>query len=157
MFFESRKKAESSDSCPKTLVVHKERCPQNHPCPSVRVCSAGALTQKGYAAPLVDQVKCVQCEECVRYCPKRALEFWAPWCGYCRRISPVLDRLSEKLGTEISIAKINVDDEPELEDRFDVSVIPTLYLFRKGIHGEKLVAPNSQAQIEEWIAAQLTS
>jgi thioredoxin 1 len=85
------------------------------------------------------------------------VEFWAPWCVYCRRLSPVLDRLSEKLGEEISIGKINVDDEPELEDRFDVSVIPTLYLFYKGSHGEKLVAPNSQAQIEEWIKAQLLS
>jgi len=85
------------------------------------------------------------------------VEFWAPWCVYCRRLSPVLDRLSEKLGEEISIGKVNVDDEPELEDRFDVSVIPTLYLFHKGRHGEKLVAPSSQAQIEEWIRAQLLS
>lgn len=83
------------------------------------------------------------------------LEFWAPWCVYCRRLSPVLDRLSEKLGDEIPVGKVNVDEQPELEDRFDVSVIPTLYLFRKGDHGEKLVAPNSQAQIEEWINAQL--
>ena len=85
------------------------------------------------------------------------VEFWAPWCVYCRRLSPVLDRLSEKLGEEISIGKINVDEEPELEDRFDVTVIPTLYLFNKGEHGEKLVAPSSQAQIEEWIKAQLLS
>ncbi len=55
------------------LVVKIERCPQNHPCPSIRVCPANALTQKGFSAPEVDQEKCVKCGKCVRYCPKRAL------------------------------------------------------------------------------------
>jgi Fe-S-cluster-containing hydrogenase component 2 len=43
------------------LVVKIERCPQNHPCPSIRVCPAGALTQKGFHAPEVDQEKCIKC------------------------------------------------------------------------------------------------
>lgn len=82
------------------------------------------------------------------------VEFWAPWCVYCKRLSPVLDRLSTKLGEEIPIAKINVDEQPELEEKFDVSVIPTLYLFKNGKHGEKLVAPPSQSHIENWIKTQ---
>ncbi len=57
----------------KTLIVKKERCPQNHPCPSLRVCPAQALTQAGYQAPEVDQEKCIQCGNCVRFCPMRAL------------------------------------------------------------------------------------
>ena len=82
------------------------------------------------------------------------VEFWAPWCGYCKRLTSVLDRLSEKLSNEISVGKINVDDEPELEQQFNVSIVPTFYLFKNGKPGEKLVAPSSQALIEKWIKEQ---
>lgn len=57
----------------KNLAVIKARCPQNHPCPSVRVCPVGALTQKGFGAPTVDKDKCVKCGKCVKSCPMRAL------------------------------------------------------------------------------------
>jgi ferredoxin len=57
----------------KTLAVNKVRCPQNHPCPSIRVCPVGALSQKGYAAPTVDMDKCIKCGKCVGFCPMRAL------------------------------------------------------------------------------------
>lgn len=55
------------------LAVKKSRCPQNHSCPSVRVCPVGALSQKGSAAPEVDMEKCIKCGKCVRFCPMRAL------------------------------------------------------------------------------------
>lgn len=55
------------------LAVKKSRCPQNHSCPSVRVCPVGALSQKGYAAPVVDMEKCIKCGKCERFCPMRAL------------------------------------------------------------------------------------
>ena len=57
----------------KKLVVIKSKCPQNHPCPSVRVCPVNALSQKGYSAPEVDMSKCISCGKCVNFCPKRAL------------------------------------------------------------------------------------
>ncbi|MBN1778016.1 MAG: 4Fe-4S binding protein [Clostridiales bacterium] len=56
-----------------TLVVNKYRCPENHPCPSIRVCPVGALKQSGYAAPTVDESKCTKCGRCIRYCPMRAI------------------------------------------------------------------------------------
>lgn len=56
------------------LVVVKSRCPQNHPCPSLRVCPTGALRQQGFAAPTVEQGDCVRCGKCVRYCPRGALQ-----------------------------------------------------------------------------------
>ena len=82
------------------------------------------------------------------------VELWAPWCVYCRRLAPALDRLAEKLDGEIAVGKINIDEMPELADRLDASTIPTLYLYENGQHGDKLVAPGSQAQVESWIAEQ---
>lgn len=55
------------------LTVIKDRCPQNHPCPSVRVCPVNALKQEGFKAPEVDQEKCVKCGKCVKFCPRGAL------------------------------------------------------------------------------------
>ncbi len=73
MAFGFKKEVDSSAATKKTLVVIQSRCPQNHPCPSVRVCPVDALTQNGYDAPIVDQDKCTHCGKCVRYCPMRAL------------------------------------------------------------------------------------
>lgn len=56
------------------IIVDKSRCPQNHSCPSVRVCPAGALIQEGFRAPRVDAEKCVVCKKCVRYCPMGAIQ-----------------------------------------------------------------------------------
>jgi len=64
---------DNKDMGDKTLNVKNARCPQNHACPSVRVCPAGALSQKGYAAPVVNVDKCIKCGKCVKFCPKRAL------------------------------------------------------------------------------------
>ncbi|MEA4896300.1 MAG: 4Fe-4S binding protein [Oscillospiraceae bacterium] len=58
-----------------SLTVKKSRCPQNHPCPSVRVCPVGALSQKGFAAPTVDKNKCIKCGKCTKSCPMAALVF----------------------------------------------------------------------------------
>lgn len=57
----------------KQLTVKTDRCPQNHLCPAVKVCPAGALSQNGFAAPGVSQDKCIKCELCVKFCPKGAL------------------------------------------------------------------------------------
>jgi len=57
----------------RTLVVKINQCPQNHPCPSITVCSTGALSQKGHEAPSVDMLKCIKCGKCVKYCPMHAL------------------------------------------------------------------------------------
>lgn len=55
------------------IIVEKRRCPQNHPCPSVRVCPVNALIQVGFSAPEVDENKCIKCGKCVKFCPMRAI------------------------------------------------------------------------------------
>ncbi len=57
----------------KIIKVSASRCPENHACPSVRVCPVGALSQKGNKAPLVDYDKCTKCGKCVKFCPMRAI------------------------------------------------------------------------------------
>ena len=59
------------------------------------------------------------------------LDFWAPWCGPCRMIGPTLDEIAEE-NEDIKVAKVNVDEEPELANQFGVMTIPTLYVFKNG-------------------------
>lgn len=56
------------------ITVDKNKCPQNHPCPSVRVCPVGALEQSGFAAPIVNEEKCIKCKKCVFFCPMGAIK-----------------------------------------------------------------------------------
>ena len=57
----------------KKLRVIVEKCPQNHPCPSIQVCPVGALSQEGYLAPVVAHDVCIRCGKCANFCPKKAL------------------------------------------------------------------------------------
>ena len=61
MAFGFGKKDTAASNADKKLMVNKSRCPQNHPCPSVKVCPVGALTQIGFNAPTADQEKCIRC------------------------------------------------------------------------------------------------
>ena len=78
------------------------------------------------------------------------VDFWAPWCVYCRRIAPAVEQIARQYDGRLVVGKINVDEQPELEERFAVEAIPTLLLFRDGRAGEPLVAPGSKAQIVDW-------
>ena len=78
------------------------------------------------------------------------VDFWAPWCVYCRRIAPVLERMDGQPGVP-QIVKVNIDEAPELAQKYQVETIPTLLLFQNGKQGQPLVAPGSQAQIQDWL------
>ena len=60
------------------------------------------------------------------------LDFWAPWCGPCRLLSPILDELAAEYRDKIRFYKVNVDEETELAARFHIASIPTLVFFRNG-------------------------
>ena len=60
------------------------------------------------------------------------LDFWASWCGPCKMLSPVLSEIADEYADVIRVAKVNVDDEPELAMKFKVSSIPMLVLFKNG-------------------------
>ena len=67
------------------------------------------------------------------------VDFWAPWCGPCKMIAPVLEELDRDLGGSLKIAKVNVDDNPESASRFGVMSIPTLIVFKDGQPVDKVV------------------
>ncbi len=67
------------------------------------------------------------------------VDFWAPWCGPCKMIAPVLEELDQEIGDQLKIAKVNVDDNPESASRFGVMSIPTLIVFKDGQPVDKVV------------------
>ena len=78
------------------------------------------------------------------------VEFWAPWCVYCRRIAPALEKLAQQQDNLI-IGQVNIADEPLLANREHIEVIPTFVLYENGQALGSIVAPESKARIEEFI------
>ena len=79
------------------------------------------------------------------------VDFWAPWCVYCRRIGPGLNILAEQFKDILVIGKVNIDDEQELAVQEQIEVIPTLVIYQGGQAMGSIVAPESKAQIEAFI------
>lgn len=71
------------------------------------------------------------------------VDFWAPWCGPCRMLGPVIEELSEEYAGKAKICKVNVDEEGELASQYAVVSIPTVLIFNKGKLEEKLVGAHS--------------
>jgi len=67
------------------------------------------------------------------------IDFWAPWCGPCRAIAPVLEEIAQEQGDRVTIGKVNVDEHPDLAVRFGVQAIPQLLFFKDGAVKDKLV------------------
>ena len=78
------------------------------------------------------------------------VDFWAPWCGYCRRIAPAYEKLADEWN-DIVFAKVNIDEEPLLANEAGIEVIPTLVLYKDGKAADFVIAPNSKLAIEKFI------
>ena len=92
-----------------------------------------------------------QFEELVKEEKPLLVDFWAPWCVYCRRIAPAYEKIAESWSEEVNIAKVNIDEEPQLAARERIEVIPTLVLYHKGEALGSIVAPHSKAMIDDFI------
>ena len=82
------------------------------------------------------------------------VDFWAPWCGYCRRIGPALEKIADSR-EDILVVKVNIDEEPDLARQEQIEVIPTLLMFREGFELGSIVAPESKARIDAFLEESL--
>lgn len=80
------------------------------------------------------------------------VDFWAPWCGPCRMMGPVLEELSKEYEGKVEFFKVNVDDEAELAEKYNVVSIPSIMLFKKGEVVDRSVGAVPKSKIEEMIA-----
>lgn len=79
------------------------------------------------------------------------VDFWAPWCTYCRRIAPAFDKIAQQYADSLIVGKVNIDEEPALAQQEQIEVVPTLVLYRGGQAVASIVAPESKAMIDQFL------
>lgn len=79
------------------------------------------------------------------------VDFWAEWCGPCKMIAPSLEEIATELQGKVKVAKINIDENPELATQFGVRSIPTLLLFKNGEIVSNMVGAAPKSRLSDWI------
>ena len=98
---------------------------------------AHAVTEQTFEAEVINSDKAV------------IVDFWAEWCGPCRAVAPVLDRIAEERADELIVVKVNIDEEPGLAQRYGVQSIPTMILFRNGEPDKATVGAQPKGALEK--------
>ncbi len=79
------------------------------------------------------------------------IDFWAPWCGPCRRVAPIVDEIGMESSGKVKVGKINVDEEPELAEQFQVMSIPTIIVMQNGKIKSSAIGAKSKTAILEML------
>ena len=77
------------------------------------------------------------------------VDFWAEWCGPCKKLAPILDEIATENADKISIAKVNIDDHPDLARQFDIMQIPTMIVFKDGQPVHRIMGASGKAGMLE--------
>lgn len=83
------------------------------------------------------------------------VDFWAPWCGPCRQLSPIVERIATERAGQLKLLKVNVDENQQLAGQFDARSIPLLVLFRNGVEVSRQVGALPHAQLAAWLGPYL--
>ena len=83
------------------------------------------------------------------------VDFWAPWCGPCKMVAPVLDELAREYAGKLKIVKLNVDQNQQVAAQFGISSIPTLIMFKNGKESGKMIGFQSKDALKKMIAGSL--
>ncbi len=83
------------------------------------------------------------------------VDFWAEWCGPCKMIGPSLEEIAEELKGKVTIAKLNVDENPGVAGTYGIRSIPTLLLFKNGKMASSKIGAAPKGELKKWIAAEI--
>lgn len=83
------------------------------------------------------------------------VDFWAEWCGPCKQIGPSLEEISDELAGKLTIAKLNIDDNPEAPAKYGVRGIPTMILFKDGVPAATKVGAAPKSALKSWIEGEI--
>ncbi len=83
------------------------------------------------------------------------VDFWAPWCGPCMMMGPILDAVSAKLAGKMKFVKLNTDENLQVGQRYRITAIPTLIVFKDGVEAERMIGVKPQQQLETLLRGHL--
>jgi len=83
------------------------------------------------------------------------VDFWAPWCGPCKALLPIIQKLADEVDGKVKICKVNIDESPEIASKYSIMSIPTLLIFKGGVVSDQLVGLVQKGKIMEKLHAHL--